>query len=179
MSLLTEDIRTERLLLRRPTLDDAPRMAEVANDIRIARNMTSLFPHPYDLAAAEAWIPVSDGLAIFTTDAVGDLSPGMVGMVGAHVGEGENADVVTFGYWLAVGAWGHGFATEASRAFLDRLVETVPVRRVEAMVYGWNPASGRVLEKLGFVLEGRLKNRVRRFGELTDELVYGWVSDQS
>ena len=42
-----------------------------------------------------------------------------------------------------------------------------------ASVFGWNPASGRVLEKAGFSLESRLRNAIYKDGEFTDELIYG------
>ncbi len=175
MATLQDEIRTERLLLRPPTLDDAPRMAELANDERIARNLTPVFPHPYTLADAEEFIPTAEGLAITTLDAVGNLTPGVIGVVGSNVLAGEHTGVLSFGYWLAVEAWGQGFGTEAARAYLDAIIPIVQPRRVEAMVYGWNPASARILEKLGFTLEARCRERVQHFGDVTDELIYGLV----
>jgi len=43
-------------------------------------------------------------------------------------------------------------------------------------VFGWNPASARVLEKAGYVLEGRLRQAVTKDGQVTDLLVYGWCA---
>ena len=124
-------VETGGLLLRPLSIDDAPRLAALADNKRIARNLTHAFPNPYD--------------------------------------------VFGFGYWLAVEAWGNGYATEAAGAFLDHIVATVHPRRFEALVYGWNPTSAGVLEKLGFTLEGRCAQRITRFGEVTDELIYGKV----
>ncbi len=42
-------------------------------------------------------------------------------------------------------------------------------------MFAWNPASGRVVEKAGYVFEGRLRNAVDKAGEVIDELVYGDV----
>ena len=83
--------------------------------------------------------------------------------------------MITLGYWLAVAAWGNGHASQAAGALLDHLEREHGARRFEAYVYGWNQASGRVLEKLGFVLEGRRVAAVTRFGEVTDDLIYGKV----
>ena len=47
--------------------------------------------------------------------------------------------------------------------------------RTQAIVYGWNAASGRVLEKAGYTLEGRLRNAVVKGNEVTDQLIYGKI----
>lgn len=167
-------LETERLVLRRPESADTARLAEVADDRRIARNMTSAFPNPYGLSDAEEFI-ASRGtdFAIITREPVGSLSAGLVGMVGYSPASGGHDDSHIFGYWLTPDAWGQGIATEAAGAVLDHLLAVEPVRRVEARVYAWNPPSAKVLEKLGFTLEGRTRNSVRRFDEVTDELIYG------
>jgi RimJ/RimL family protein N-acetyltransferase len=150
----------------------------IANDRRIARNLTSAFPSPYTVEDARSFLASGDGaMAIDSTEAVGDLEPGLIGVIGGHRRGGEDDDVFTFGYWLAVEAWGRGFATEAGRAFLDHLIAAESPRRIEAGVFGWNPASANVLEKLGFKLEGRMESRVRRFGEVTDELWFAWLPE--
>ena len=57
------------------------------------------------------------------------------------------------GYWIARAHWGKGFATEASRALID-IAKVLKLPRLEASHFLDNPASGRVLEKLGFVATG-------------------------
>jgi len=174
------ELRTERLVLRNLTMDDVDRIARVANDKRIARNMTAAFPHPYTVDDARAFIESDPyGWAIEPVEPVATLGPGLVGVVGgASRAEGSPSvyeGVHLFGYWLTPDAWGRGFATEAGATYLDHVTQALPIRRIEAGVYAWNPGSGRVLEKLGFTLEGRLRNRISRFGEVTDELIYGKV----
>ncbi len=175
----TPALRTERLILRPPTIGDVERLAFVANDIRIARNMTTSFPHPYTVDDARQFVEASAdlGFAIEPIEPIPGLGPGMVGMVGGAQLADSTPNVLegvyTFGYWLTPGAWGHGFATEAATAYLDHVIDTFRPRRIEAGVYAWNPASGRVLEKLGFELQGRLSDRILRFDETTDELIYG------
>ena len=155
-------------------------MAFVAADRRIARNLTTAFPHPYTRADAEAFIGSEpDVFVIEPIDPIDPLGPGMVGVVGGDNLGGDGPSVYegvhSFGYWLHPDAWGRGFATEAATAYLDHIARTRRVRRFEAGVFGWNPASGRVLEKLGFQLEARHPGRIVRFGEVADELVYGKV----
>jgi RimJ/RimL family protein N-acetyltransferase len=174
------ELRTNRLILRSLVAADIDRLVEVADDRRIARNLTSAFPHPYTRDDAVAFVESEpDGLAIVPVEPIESLGPGMVGIVGGNDLGGDGPSVYegvhSIGYWLHPDAWGHGLATEAATAYLDHIVQTQRPRRFEAGVYGWNPASGRVLEKLGFELEGRHQARIDRFGEVTDELIYGKV----
>ncbi len=166
-------ITTDRLLLRPVRSSDAEALAAVANDRRIARNMTAAFPHPYTRSDAESFIASS--VADYAITVRADPDEHVIGMVGSSTRTSDDPGVAIFGYWLGVDYWGQGYATEAARAYLDRLSAQPGLRRIEAAVYGWNPASGRVLEKVGLALEGRHPARVCRFGEVTDELVYGLV----
>jgi RimJ/RimL family protein N-acetyltransferase len=60
---------------------------------------------------------------------------------------------VELGYWIARAHWGKGFATEAGRALIE-IARALKLPRLEASHFLDNPASGRVLEKLGFVPTG-------------------------
>jgi RimJ/RimL family protein N-acetyltransferase len=77
------------------------------------------------------------------------------------------------GYCLNESAWGHGYATEAARALLQWAFETLDLNRVQAEVDTRNAASARVLEKLGFVREGTLREDCIVNGEVSDSWVYG------
>lgn len=77
------------------------------------------------------------------------------------------------GYCLVKAAWGQGYATEASRALLTWAYDTLDLNRVQAEADTRNVASGRVLEKLGFVLEGTLREDCIVDGDVSDSWVYG------
>jgi RimJ/RimL family protein N-acetyltransferase len=77
------------------------------------------------------------------------------------------------GYCLAEAAWGHGYATEAARALLQWAFETLDLNRVQAEADTRNGASARVLEKLGFVHEGTLREDCVVNGDVSDSWVYG------
>jgi [ribosomal protein S5]-alanine N-acetyltransferase len=79
----------------------------------------------------------------------------------------------TIGYCLDETAWGQGFATEAAGALLQWAFDTLDLNRVEAETDTRNTASGRVLEKLGFVREGTLREDCIVDGELSDSWVFG------
>ena len=77
------------------------------------------------------------------------------------------------GYCLDERAWGQGFATEAATALLQWAFNTLDLNRVQSEVDTRNVASGRVLEKLGFLHEGTLRENCIVEGEVSDSWVYG------
>ncbi|OYO01095.1 RimJ/RimL family protein N-acetyltransferase [Propionibacteriaceae bacterium ES.041] len=77
------------------------------------------------------------------------------------------------GYCLSPTAWGHGYATEAAHALLRWAYETLDLNRVQAEVDTRNVASARVLEKLGFIREGTLREDCIVNGDVSDSYVYG------
>jgi RimJ/RimL family protein N-acetyltransferase len=84
----------------------------------------------------------------------------------------------TMGYCLSDAAWGQGFATEAAGALLQWAFATLNLNRVQAQTDTRNTASGRVLEKLGFVREGTLREDCIVDGEVSDSWVYGLLRRQ-
>jgi RimJ/RimL family protein N-acetyltransferase len=79
----------------------------------------------------------------------------------------------SIGYCLDDTAWGSGYATEAGRAVLQWAFDTLELNRVQAQVDTRNAASARVLEKLGFVREGTLREDCVVDGDVSDSWVYG------
>ncbi|MDH2415525.1 GNAT family protein [Nocardioides sp. CER19] len=79
----------------------------------------------------------------------------------------------SLGYCLTDAAWGQGYATEAARALLQWAFDTLDLNRVQAEADTRNAASARVLEKLGFVREGTLREDCVVDGEVSDSWVYG------
>ena len=82
----------------------------------------------------------------------------VVGCIGLDLNDQEYPDAIEIGYWIARPFWGQGFATEAGRAVLS-IAHTLGYRRVVGSHFLDNPASGRVLEKLGFEPTGRVVER--------------------
>jgi [ribosomal protein S5]-alanine N-acetyltransferase len=79
----------------------------------------------------------------------------------------------TLGYCFGEAAWGQGFATEAAAALLQWAFATLDLNRVEAETDTRNIASARVLEKLGFLREGTLREDCIVDGVVSDSWVYG------
>ena len=83
------------------------------------------------------------------------------------------------GYWLAEPFWGRGITTDALRAVTKYAIESHGLTRIYAVPFAWNVASCRVLEKAGYVLEGRLRNSAIKDGRLTDQMQYAFVVDSA
>lgn len=79
----------------------------------------------------------------------------------------------SLGYCFDDAAWGQGYATESARALLQWAFDTLAINRVQAETDTRNAASARVLEKLGFVREGTLREDCVVNGEVSDSWVYG------
>lgn len=144
------EIETDRLKLRRLRVADGVCISELSNDLAVAC-MVARIPHPHPVVAAEGFILILRARERLGRDHVFGIelkNEGLIGVIGAHQGEGLRHDV---GYWLGRAYWGRGFASEALSAFLSEAAALGPL---EAGHFVDNPASGRVLEKAGFVYTG-------------------------
>ncbi len=142
----------------------------------IARNTLSI-PFPYTEQDAEAWIEerVSHRRQqpVETTFAIRDPDGRLIGAVGAgnfDVGSSHRTNV---GYWLATPYWNRGITTEAVRRFATYAFAKLQVVRLTAEVMVGNNASVRVLQKAGFMQEGRLRRHRKNEDILVDMLYFG------
>lgn len=139
--------RTERLLLRPGWAEDAPALAAAIGEEAIVRNLATA-PWPYRLSDAEAFLAVERGptapnVLIFRRT---QGAPRLIGGIALRERRGAHE----LGYWISRPHWGLGYATEAGRAVIHFAREALGLRRIEAGHFLDNPASGRILEKLGF-----------------------------
>jgi ribosomal-protein-alanine N-acetyltransferase len=77
------------------------------------------------------------------------------------------------GYWLGVSYWGQGYATEAANEMLRYGFESLNLHRIFASHFGHNPASGRILTKLGMRHEGIQRQHIRKWDKFVDSELYG------
>ena len=148
---------TERLLLRPGWPEDAPALARALANERIVRNL-ALLPWPYSERDARwflenAFSPTSGEYLITLRE-----SAEIIGGIGLHP-DPENPAHHELGYWLAEAHWGRGYATEAARAVVANARFTQRLRNIRSAWFEDNPASGRVLEKVGFRRTGRVVQR--------------------
>lgn len=161
----------EHCTLRQWRADDAPGVPKYANNRKVSLCLRDRFPFPYREEDAREFLKrlpaEEDGIALCI-----DVNGEVAGGIGLQRKEDVHRFVAEFGYWLGEPFWGRGIVTEAIGAFVDFAFAKYPLHRLYAEVFSNNPASARVLEKNGFILEGRLKKHVFKNGELLDALVY-------
>ncbi len=172
-------LRTERLVLRPFTQEDAPRVVELAGAREVADTMLAI-PHPYPPEAATSWIAThadawaKQEFAEFALTLVdsGDL-------IGAtRLGIERTHDSGEIGYWLGVGYWNHGYCTEAARAVVAFGFEQLGLHRIMARHLTRNPASGRVMQKIGMTFEGTLRAALKKGDVYEDVALYAILADE-
>jgi RimJ/RimL family protein N-acetyltransferase len=152
--------------------DDAPSLAEHANDRRVWLNLRDAFPHPYGLADAVAFIEKAGAMDPRTYFAIA-----VDGRAAGGIGYALHTDVerisAEIGYWVGAAFWGRGVMTAALRAVTAYAFgEHAELRRIWAVPFAWNPASARVLEKSGYRLEGRMRESALKDGKVVDQMLY-------
>jgi RimJ/RimL family protein N-acetyltransferase len=147
--------RTERLLLRPSWPEDAGAIYDAVADEGIVRNL-ALAPWPYTAcdAAAFAAMEHSEHYPNFMLMLRTDGAPQLIGSCGLAERNGE----AELGYWIAREHWGRGYATEAATAVVG-VAKALGHRKLVAGHFTDNPASGRVLRKVGFRPMGRVEQR--------------------
>ena len=175
---------TPRLLLRPFVATDAGRVQHLAGHERVAAGVASI-PHPYPDGEAERWIAGHEKLwqdEAFATFAVcthadatdGEAGVNLIGCMSVMTRlKHRRADL---GWWFGVDYWNRGYCTEAARAVLAFAFDVLDLHRVGAAHYGNNPASGRVMQKLGMRYEGTARDFFLVHGAWQDEIMYGLLA---
>jgi RimJ/RimL family protein N-acetyltransferase len=147
--------RTERLLLRPSWPEDAPELHSAIADEGIVRNLASApWPYTAEEAVRFATRDHDERHPAFLLMLRTDDTPRLIGACGLGDRNGE----AELGYWIARPYWGLGFASEAGRAVLS-IAKAIGHQKLIAGHFTDNPASGKVLRKLGFRNTGRTDQR--------------------
>jgi RimJ/RimL family protein N-acetyltransferase len=167
-------IETKRLVLRPFELSDAKDVQLLAGDRAIA-DTTLNIPHPYEDDMAEEWI--STHQPKFETGELSNFaivlrsSGKLIGAIGLRiVPRFERAEL---GYWIGKPFWKNGYCTEAAHAVLQYGFAVLKLNRIHASHFTRNPASGRVMQKIGMVHEGRARQHAKRWDMFEDLEFYG------
>jgi RimJ/RimL family protein N-acetyltransferase len=159
---------TERLILRPFRLDDASEVQRLAGAAQVADTALNI-PHPYLDGMAEAWIATHESafdrgdLVVF---AIALAAGPLVGAISLRLEPDHGR--AELGYWVGVPYWGRGYATEAGRAVIGYGFDVLGLNRIHAAHLVRNPASGRVMVKLGMLREGTHRQHVRKDGRFED-----------
>lgn len=162
----------EKCTLRTLKIEDAKSIANNGNNVKIAAKMRDVFPSPYKIETAQAWINMN-------------LLPANKDWVNAIVVNGEAVGVASIlfktdiyqhsaevGYWIGEDYWGKGIVSEAVKALVEFALENTDITRLFAEVFDNNKASARVVEKAGLVYECTHKKAIIKNGEIMDSHIY-------
>lgn len=170
---------TERLMLRSLRRDDIPALLPLIGAREVAAT-TLRIAHPYTLDDAENFLKYTEGVwqkgegarfGIFLRE--GEQLCGGAGLVVNH--EHHHAEI---GYWIGVPFWGNGYCTEAVRELLKYGFKQLKLNRIHSNHFANNPASGRILQKVGMKHEGILRKHCCKWGEYLDVELYGLLASE-
>lgn len=166
----------QRIYLSAIRASDQGTLVTYLNDGQIYRN-TLRIPSPYTFEDAGRFLRISadatERYGFPTHFAIRNPEGQLIGGCGFDgLVTGHRAEI---GYWLARPYWGQGIMTDVVRAACARALADWNLVRVSALVFAFNAASVRVLEKNGFAYEGTLRKHCRKDGEFLDSIVYGLV----
>ena len=156
--------------------EDAESLARNANNHNVSRNMRDTFPYPYELSEAHDWLNFATNQSPELNFAIA-MESEVIGGIGLTLQSDVSRLSAEIGYWLGEPHWGQGIATAALIAVTNWAFAEFDLVRLYGKVFEWNPASGRVLEKAGYELEGRLRKSIVKESQVIDALLYARIRD--
>lgn len=159
-------------------MEYAGSVAKYADNIKVADNLRTGFPHPYTLRNAQDFINLCMG-----ADTARDYYRAIVvdgeavGSIGVFLKEGERRKSGELGYWLGEPFWGKQLARRAIRQICGEVFGIYDIERIYAEPYAHNIGSRKALEYSGFTLEGVMKKGVYKKGRFIDSCIYAILRD--
>jgi ribosomal-protein-alanine N-acetyltransferase len=172
-------LETERLILRKMTLEDAEAIFAYASDPEVSRY--TLWETHLSIEESRAFLE----LEVSKRESGGEPDWGIVykgdhrfvGTCGIISWEPHHARA-EIGYALSREYWGRGLMPEAVRAMIRFGFERMSLNRIEARCIAENAASTRVMEKAGMTHEGTLRQRELIKGAYRDIEVYAVLREE-
>jgi len=159
-------------ILRPWQSSDLDSLVKYANNFNVWINLRDAFPHPYSRSDGENWLAMAraeDSQTLLAIEYQGEAVGG-AGFVPKQDVYRINCEI---GYWLAEPFWGKGIMSQVVQMLTDHIFNQYPdILRIYADVFSSNPASARVLEKNGFILEAVHRSAVIKNGQILDEHCY-------
>jgi len=152
---------------------DLESLVRYADNRNIWINLRDRFPHPYTTRDGHAFLKHTRTQHPETAFAIA-VSGEAAGGIGFQLQGDVERVSAEIGYWLGEPFWGRGIVTDALVALTEFAIATHGLTRVYAIPFASNQASCRVLEKAGYVLEGRLRRSAVKDGRVTDQLQYAF-----
>jgi ribosomal-protein-alanine N-acetyltransferase len=153
---------------------DTTALVKYADNRKIWLNMRDAFPHPYTETSASSFLEMARRQNPTTFFAIATQEEA-IGGIGISLKQDVHRLTAEMGYWLAEPYWGKGLMTETVVKFTEYAFEYFQLLRIYAEPYANNVNSCRVLEKAGYVLEGRLRSSVIKDGQILDQFLYARI----
>ena len=172
-------ITTDRLILRPFLISDAENVANLCNNYNLYKNTLHL-PYPYTINSALSWIETHE--KNFNEDKLYEFaitckeSGKLFGAI--SLSNNKNYNNGEIGYWLGEEFWGKGYATEAAKGILEFAFNIKNYHKVYGRFFSRNPASGKVMTKIGMTYEGTLKDQVKKEKAYLDIVCYGIINSK-
>jgi ribosomal-protein-alanine N-acetyltransferase len=169
------DLVSGNIRLRRFRESDAPRMAELANNPKIGRNLRDGFPYPYTVKDAEGFIKqFMSHQSFFAIEYNGEY----VGNISLSPHDNVYRKTAEIGYFLGEPYWNKGIMTTAVNLITAYGFQELGLARIHTGIYEYNPASQRVLEKCGYCKEGIFRKNIFKDNQLWDEVRYAKINPE-
>ena len=143
-------IETPRLILRPLRPEDMPVIVDCLSDYAVCRNLARV-PFPYHMSDAEAFldfVATLDERSAVCAITLRDNPAKLIGIISHEYSEAkQNSEL---GYWLSVPFWGQGYASEAASTLVADAFTQRAAELMVACYFNENPASGKVLRRVGF-----------------------------
>ena len=164
---------TKRLILRPLLLSDADRVRLLAGNRKIADKMLNI-PHPYKKGIAKEWISTHQakfeaGEAVHFAIVLKSIED-LIGAIGLNVNKVYNR--AELGYWIGEEYWREGYATEAAAAVIEYGFLRLNLHKITSSHFARNPASGKVMRKIGMKKEGFRREHVIKWNKHEDLVDY-------
>jgi ribosomal-protein-alanine N-acetyltransferase len=163
--------------LRPLRLSDAERLAVLANNEKISRNLRDGFPNPYTLADAENFLAKftnQDPVTYFGIEFNGEH----VGNISLVPGQDIYRKSAEIGYFIGEPYWNKGIVTTAVNLIAEYGFNHLGIIRIHTGVFEYNMASMRVLEKCGFTKDGVFRKSVFKQNTIWDEVRYSKINPE-
>jgi [ribosomal protein S5]-alanine N-acetyltransferase len=171
------EIRFEGIALRPWKINDAPQIALIADNKKIADNLRDGLPHPYSIKDALDWLkiilPENNPPHYFAIETDNQVV-GSIGLVSKTDIYRKNIEI---GFFIAENFWRRGIATKAIKAAASYAFREFDIVRIYAESFSDNSGSRRALEKAGFILEATLRNSIIKNGIIKDSCIYSVLKE--
>mgnify|MGYP000856639104 FL=1 len=160
--------------IRRFKRSDKVRMAEIANNEKVAANLRDAFPSPYTLEDAQKFISMclrQEPYEVFAIEFEGEY----VGNIGLHRQSDVYRKTAELGYFIGEPYWHRGITPRAVNLICEYGFRELDIIKIFSGVFSFNTPSQRVLEKCGFKLEAVLRAAVIKNGKICDEYRYAKI----